>query len=167
MCDGFKTRCATEFYTMASVPGWRANPWNGLSLKKTTPKTVPGKVKGCSHLFILGDQSNSFHSHGLKRLWEWKRHSRTHHLCAPPTFQPASSSRRCSVSFPTVRAKCNIMTMEAHPRSLSEAAGSIFDISIHSFSLFFLKKKIPFFILPISSYWAPTDFWALCWLLKI
>lgn len=45
---------------MASVQGWRANPWNGLYLKRTIPKTVPGKFKGCSHLFTLGDQSNSF-----------------------------------------------------------------------------------------------------------
>lgn len=60
MCDGLKTRCTTEFYTMASVQEWRANPWNGLYLKKTIPKTVPGKFKGCSHLFIFADQSNLF-----------------------------------------------------------------------------------------------------------
>lgn len=45
---------------MASVQGWHANPWNGLYLKKTIPKTVPGKFKGCSHLFIFADQSNLF-----------------------------------------------------------------------------------------------------------
>lgn len=36
------------------------------------------------------------------------------------------------------------MTTEAHPRSLSEASGWIFDIPIRSFSLFF-QKKITFF----------------------
>lgn len=167
MCDGLKTRCTTEFYTMASVLGWRANPWNGLYFKRTIPKTVPGKFKGCSHLFTLGDQSNSFsfsqpgefvESDTLKTLKSI--------ICVLVHFPPRHPIN--GAQYLSLKSERNItlwlqkLTPGASLRHLVQFLTFQFARSLSSF-----RKKLPFFILPISSYWAPTDFWALCWLLKI
>lgn len=175
LCDGLKTRCTTDWglyhgfctrMVLKSVK-WSIFKENNsqdsswLSQRLFTPVHTWWSIK-----LVWFSQPEGFVGVETGTL-KW----------ALPTFHPASPNKWCSVSFPKVRAHITLWLQKLTPgaslRHLVEFLTFQFTRSLSSFrknSFFHLTDKLLLstnhFLLR-RSYWAPTDFWALCWLLKI